>query len=161
MKSKVKNDQILQNQNNFTNFCLFLITVEVESRFRSANINSAAKKVEDYFGPAKKLMGDAKAFVDSLKSHVAHDTVLVSPAEMVHGGRESDAVVVLVGLGRHTEEQDAHAALVVDEELPHDAVVGIDAVLDDAHAHTELIHSQTYRRKRVPSSTSLGERASE
>lgn len=32
-------------------------------------------------------------------SYAPHDTVVVSPAEMVHGGRESDAVVVLAGLG--------------------------------------------------------------
>lgn len=31
--------------------------------------------------------------------HAAHGTVFVSPAEMVHGGRESDAVVVVVDLG--------------------------------------------------------------
>ncbi|NLU72848.1 aminotransferase class I/II-fold pyridoxal phosphate-dependent enzyme [Streptomyces sp. HNM0575] len=32
-------------------------------------------------------------------SHAPHTTVVVSPAEMIHGGRESDAVVVLTGLG--------------------------------------------------------------
>jgi aspartate aminotransferase len=32
-------------------------------------------------------------------SHAPHSTVVVSPAEMIHGGRESDAVVVLTGLG--------------------------------------------------------------
>lgn len=32
-------------------------------------------------------------------SHEQHGTVVVSPAEMIHGGRESDAVVVLAGLG--------------------------------------------------------------
>ncbi|OEU91715.1 hypothetical protein DB35_08640 [Streptomyces abyssalis] len=32
-------------------------------------------------------------------AHTPHGTVVVSPAEMVHGGRDSDAVVVLVELG--------------------------------------------------------------
>ncbi|MGH3312783.1 MAG: aminotransferase class I/II-fold pyridoxal phosphate-dependent enzyme, partial [Streptomyces sp.] len=32
-------------------------------------------------------------------SHAPHDTVIVSPAEMLYGGRDTDAVVVLAGLG--------------------------------------------------------------
>ena len=41
--------------------------------------NDQTKKIEDYFGPAKKMMGDAKAFVDSLKSY---DKDNISPAVM-------------------------------------------------------------------------------
>jgi aspartate/methionine/tyrosine aminotransferase len=54
-------------------------------------------------------------------SHVPHDTVLVSPAEMVHGGRESDAVVVLVGLGETL--------------LPHGPQAGIARFPDSGRGH--------------------------
>jgi aspartate/methionine/tyrosine aminotransferase len=43
--------------------------------------------------------------------HMPHSTVVVSPAEMIHGGRESDAVVVLADLARTL--------------LPHGPPVGI------------------------------------
>ncbi|MFC4496210.1 aminotransferase class I/II-fold pyridoxal phosphate-dependent enzyme [Streptomyces ovatisporus] len=44
-------------------------------------------------------------------SHAPHDTVVVSPAEMLHGGRESDAVVVLVGLGEALLPQGPQAGI--------------------------------------------------
>ncbi|WP_314174344.1 aminotransferase class I/II-fold pyridoxal phosphate-dependent enzyme [Streptomyces winkii] len=43
-------------------------------------------------------------------THAPHSTVIVSPAEMVHGGRETDAVVVLAGLGETLLPQGAPGA---------------------------------------------------
>ncbi|HWM39162.1 MAG TPA: aminotransferase class I/II-fold pyridoxal phosphate-dependent enzyme [Streptomyces sp.] len=44
-------------------------------------------------------------------SHAPHDTVVVSPAEMLHGGRDSDAVVVLAGLGEALLPQGPQAGI--------------------------------------------------
>jgi aspartate/methionine/tyrosine aminotransferase len=44
-------------------------------------------------------------------SHAPHDTVIVSPAEMLHGGRDTDAVVVLAGLGEALLPQGPQAGI--------------------------------------------------
>lgn len=44
-------------------------------------------------------------------SHARHDTVIVSPAEMLYGGRDSDAVVVLAGLGEALLPQGPSAGI--------------------------------------------------
>jgi aspartate/methionine/tyrosine aminotransferase len=44
-------------------------------------------------------------------SHAPHDTVIVSPAEMIYGGRETDAVVVLAGLGEALLPQGPQAGI--------------------------------------------------
>lgn len=54
-------------------------------------------EVTEAAGDEKLLVVSDETWRDT--SHSPHDTVFVSPAEMVHGGRETDAVVVLVGLG--------------------------------------------------------------
>jgi aspartate/methionine/tyrosine aminotransferase len=48
-------------------------------------------------GDEELLIVSDESWRDS--SHAPNETVVVSPAEMLHGGRESDAVVVLAGLG--------------------------------------------------------------